>query len=137
INLKSLHAGRISLVGFLVRRELGYLQKIMRGIRADAAGSWHSPLVEKPWVAAVDSFAIGGGAQILLVMDHVIAATDSYISLPGPGLRLQLAGGPGRDRPGRGQSRAQPPRGRGAGPPGHSPRAAHLGDRAGRPLAHR
>jgi (3,5-dihydroxyphenyl)acetyl-CoA 1,2-dioxygenase len=30
----------------------------------------------------VDSFAIGGGAQLLLVMDHVIAASDAYISLP-------------------------------------------------------
>jgi thioesterase DpgC len=82
INLKSLHAGEISLVGFLLRRELGYLQKIVRGVQAGEAHAWHTPLIEKPWVAAVDSFAIGGGAQLLLVFDHVIAASDSYISLP-------------------------------------------------------
>jgi thioesterase DpgC len=37
---------------------------------------------EKPWLAAIDSFAIGGGAQILLVCDHVLAAGDSYFALP-------------------------------------------------------
>lgn len=39
-------------------------------------------VLEKPWIAAVDSFAIGGGAQLLLVFDLVIAASDSYFSLP-------------------------------------------------------
>src|SRR5262249_62248921 len=39
-------------------------------------------LREKPWVAAVDGFAIGGGTQLLLVLDHVIAAADAYFSLP-------------------------------------------------------
>jgi thioesterase DpgC len=68
INLKSLHAGDISLVDFLLRRELGYIHKLVR------AG--------KPWIAAVDGFAIGGGAQLLLVFDHVIAASDAYVSLP-------------------------------------------------------
>ena len=32
INLKALHAGGISLVDFLLRRELGYISKLMRGI---------------------------------------------------------------------------------------------------------
>ncbi|MEU6824304.1 (3,5-dihydroxyphenyl)acetyl-CoA 1,2-dioxygenase DpgC [Streptomyces atriruber] len=82
INLKRLSAGDIPLVGFLLRRELGYLQKLVRGIRTDHPGQWRSPLVEKPWVAAVDGFAIGGGTQILLVCDHVLAASDSYLSLP-------------------------------------------------------
>lgn len=82
INLKSLSSGDIPLVGFLLRRELGYLHKLVRGVRADRPGRWHSPLVEKPWVAAVDTFAIGGGAQILLVCDHVLAASDAYLSLP-------------------------------------------------------
>ncbi|MFB6891322.1 (3,5-dihydroxyphenyl)acetyl-CoA 1,2-dioxygenase DpgC [Kitasatospora sp. NPDC056327] len=103
INLKSLHAGRISLLDFLLRRELGYLNKIFRGVRADHSGAWHTPVIEKPWVAAVDTFAIGGGAQLLMVFDRVVAATDSYLSLPAaqegivPGagnLRLgRLAGG--------------------------------------------
>ncbi|OXM42495.1 (3,5-dihydroxyphenyl)acetyl-CoA 1,2-dioxygenase DpgC [Amycolatopsis alba] len=80
INLKKLSSGDIPLVDFLLRRELGYLQKIFRGLRTD--GSWHSRTIEKPWMAAVDSFAIGGGTQLLLVFDHVLAASDSYLSLP-------------------------------------------------------
>lgn len=82
INLKSLHAGGISLVGFLLRRELGYVSKLVRGAALEQHPPWHWRLTEKPWVAAVDSFAIGGGAQLLLVFDHVIAAADSYVSLP-------------------------------------------------------
>jgi thioesterase DpgC len=102
INLKRISAGEITLVGFLLRRELGYLHKIRRGVRHERPGRWHSPLVDKPWVAVVDTFAIGGGAQLLLVFDHVIAAADSYLSLPAaqegiiPGvsnLRLTRAGG--------------------------------------------
>jgi thioesterase DpgC len=30
----------------------------------------------------VDGFAIGGGAQLVLLADHVIAAADAYLSLP-------------------------------------------------------
>jgi (3,5-dihydroxyphenyl)acetyl-CoA 1,2-dioxygenase len=88
INLKALHAGQISFVSFLLRRELGFISKIYRGIlvkseeteTADRTPS--KGILEKPWVAAVDSFAIGGGAQLLLVFDRVIAAGDSYFSLP-------------------------------------------------------
>ncbi|MGW1685254.1 (3,5-dihydroxyphenyl)acetyl-CoA 1,2-dioxygenase DpgC [Streptomyces albidoflavus] len=82
INLKSLHAGDISLVDFLLRRELGYISKLVRGIASDESKQWPPGPVHKPWVAAVDTFAIGGGAQLLLVFDHIIAASDSYISLP-------------------------------------------------------
>ncbi|MGW6445269.1 (3,5-dihydroxyphenyl)acetyl-CoA 1,2-dioxygenase DpgC [Lentzea sp. NPDC055074] len=98
INLKFLHAGQISLVGFLLRRELGYINKIVRGLVVDEFET-----IAKPWVAAVDTFAIGGGAQLLLAFDRVVAGADSYFSLPAaqegivPGagnLRLtQLAGG--------------------------------------------
>jgi thioesterase DpgC len=82
INLKVLHAGGISLTGFLLRRELGYIHKIIRGIILDDGTPWHAAGIEKPWLAVVDGFAIGGGAQLLLVFDHVIAASDAYISLP-------------------------------------------------------
>lgn len=82
INLKALHSGDISLVDFLLRRELGYLSKLHRGLLAGDAASWHSPVIEKPWVAAVDTFAIGGGMQLTLVFDHVVAASDAYFSLP-------------------------------------------------------
>jgi thioesterase DpgC len=82
INLKNLSSGDIPLAGFLLRRELGYLHKIVRGVLTDHPGQWHSPRIEKPWVAAVDGFAIGGGTQLLLVFDHVLAASDAYLSLP-------------------------------------------------------
>nr|ACJ60981.1 VEG39 [uncultured soil bacterium] len=80
INLKKLSSGDIPLVDFLLRRELGYIHKIVRGVFT--GDSWHSPFIDKPWLAAVDSFAIGGGAQLLLVFDHVLAASDAYFSLP-------------------------------------------------------
>ncbi|MFH8447334.1 (3,5-dihydroxyphenyl)acetyl-CoA 1,2-dioxygenase DpgC [Streptomyces sp. NPDC018026] len=82
INLKALHSGDISLVDFLLRRELGYIHKLVRGILSDEETNWRARTVEKPWVAVVDSFAIGGGAQLLLAFDHVIAASDAYFSLP-------------------------------------------------------
>lgn len=104
INLKELKAGRISYTGFLLRRELGFIAKMARGLYLSRESINSQPsVIEKPWIAAVDSFAIGGGAQILLVCDRVIACTDSYFALPAaregilPGLanlRLgSLAGG--------------------------------------------
>jgi len=80
INLRELHAGRISYLGFLMRRELGYLSKIYRGVRV--TGDWRTTVAEKPWVAAVDTFAIGGGMQLLLLFDYVVAEHDAYASLP-------------------------------------------------------
>ncbi|MFI7119368.1 (3,5-dihydroxyphenyl)acetyl-CoA 1,2-dioxygenase DpgC [Amycolatopsis sp. NPDC049868] len=80
INLKKLSSGDIPLVDFLLRRETGYIQKIFRGLLTE--DSWHSRFTDKPWMAAVDSFAIGGGTQLLLVFDHVLAASDAYFSLP-------------------------------------------------------
>ncbi|GAA5106109.1 (3,5-dihydroxyphenyl)acetyl-CoA 1,2-dioxygenase DpgC [Nocardia iowensis] len=81
INLAHLHQGKISFIDFLLRRETGYIAKILRGLAQDDAG-WPVVPACKPWIAAVDSFAIGGGAQLLMVFDRVIASTDSYISLP-------------------------------------------------------
>jgi thioesterase DpgC len=82
INLKALNSGDISLVDFLLCRELGYISKLVRGVLVGDRSSWHPPTIQKPWVAAVDGFAIGGGMQLLLALDHVIAAADSYFSLP-------------------------------------------------------
>ena len=88
INLKALPSGQISFVDFLLRRELGFINKIYRGllIENDGLGAcdWKEGTrrLEKPWIAAVESFAIGGGTQLLLVFDRVIAASDSYFSLP-------------------------------------------------------
>nr|WP_216847123.1 enoyl-CoA hydratase/isomerase family protein [Granulicella sp. L60] len=87
INLKALNAGQISFVDFLLRRELGLINKIFRGLLAEGDEDLlthckSSRIVGKPWLAAVDGFAIGGGAQLLLVFDRVIATTNSYFSLP-------------------------------------------------------
>lgn len=76
INLTDLHAGKIAFVDFLLGREFGYISKIAHGLLID------NKFEQKPWIAAVDSFAIGGGMQLLLVFDKIIAADDAYFSLP-------------------------------------------------------
>jgi thioesterase DpgC len=81
INLADLRDGRISLVDFLLGRELGYLSKLLHGVLPPVAG-YREPSIQKPWLAAVDSFAIGGGMQLLLTVDWVVAADDAYFSLP-------------------------------------------------------
>lgn len=83
INLGDLLNGRISFVDFLLKRELGYINKIARGLLAHPDDvPFPDRSVEMPWIAAVDSFAIGGGMQLLLVFDRVIAADDAFFSLP-------------------------------------------------------
>ncbi|SCK10340.1 3,5-dihydroxyphenylacetyl-CoA monooxygenase [Streptomyces sp. WMMB 714] len=83
INLTHLRQGRISLVEFFLDRELGAVNKMYRGHSGAFTGEVepHSRR-EKPWIAAVDSFAIGGGCQFLLVVDHVVAEEGSYVNLP-------------------------------------------------------
>jgi thioesterase DpgC len=83
INLKDLRNGDISFVDFLLGRELGYINKMYRGLLTDAgAASWGERTRQKPWVGAVDTFAIGGGMQLLLVLDRVIAEEGAWFSLP-------------------------------------------------------
>lgn len=99
INLTQLHDGHISFVDFLLRRELGFINKMVRGVGTRRASE---TVVEKPWVAGVDGFAIGGGCQLLPVFDYVVSGADAYFSLPASaeglvpgtaGLRLRAAGG--------------------------------------------
>ena len=59
---------------FFVTRDLGFVHKIFRGL-AD-------PEVEKLWVAAAETYAIGGACQLLHVVDHVIAARGCRLYLP-------------------------------------------------------
>lgn len=82
INLTRLYHGQISYL-FYITRDLGYVHKIYRGLVVDepAAADLEATL-EKPWIAAVEAFAIGGGCQLLLVMDHVLAERGSYFNLP-------------------------------------------------------
>jgi thioesterase DpgC len=83
INLTHLYYGKISLVEFMLERELGPVAKMYRG---HGLGEYEDVELEtrreKPWIAAVDSFAIGGACQWLLVMDRVIAEAGSYFNLP-------------------------------------------------------
>lgn len=83
VNLTRLYHGEVSLIEFFIERELGLLNKWYRG---HSIGTGEVSIVEhrheKPWIAAVDSFAIGGGCQYLLVMDRVIARSGAYVNLP-------------------------------------------------------
>ncbi len=82
INLYDLHAGKISFVDFLLGREVSYMSKIAHGLLSLSPGHALERTIQKPWIGVIDSFAIGGGMQLLLVLDKVIAADDAYFSLP-------------------------------------------------------
>ena len=83
INLTHLYYGQISFVDFFIERELGLLHKIFRGHwRSESYDEQFEDYVEKPWVAAVEAFAIGGGCQLLCVFDRVLAEPGSYFNLP-------------------------------------------------------
>jgi thioesterase DpgC len=80
INLTHLYQGKIRFLWYLIR-DLGFVNKFYRGLALPGA-SPEEDCIEKPWVAAVERFAIGGHCQILLTMDYVIAAEDAYLTLP-------------------------------------------------------
>jgi thioesterase DpgC len=86
LNLTHLYYGKISLVEFMLERELGALSKMYRGHDLGDPGSAFGEVLEdrceKPFVGVVESFAIGGSCQILLVLDRVIAEAGSYFNLP-------------------------------------------------------
>jgi thioesterase DpgC len=82
INLTHLYRGQIAYL-FYVVRDLGYVNKIYRGLSAPE----HRPgdledTTEKLWVAAAETYAIGGACQLLHVMDHVIADRGCRLYLP-------------------------------------------------------
>ena len=82
VNLTHLYQGRVDFM-FFVTRDLGYVNKLFRGLSADE----HRPdepeeTIEKLWIAAVETFAIGGACQILHTVDHVIATRGSRLFLP-------------------------------------------------------
>jgi thioesterase DpgC len=83
INLTLLYRGKIPFLWY-VRRDMGVVNKMLRGLAMGGAspdevyGGTH----EKPWIAGLDTFAIGGGCQYLLAMDYVVAGNDAYMSLP-------------------------------------------------------
>jgi (3,5-dihydroxyphenyl)acetyl-CoA 1,2-dioxygenase len=82
INLTHLYRGLISYLFYLVR-DLGYVNKIHRGL----SGPEHLPepleeTTEKLWIAAAETYAIGGACQLLHVVDHVIAERGCRLYLP-------------------------------------------------------
>jgi thioesterase DpgC len=83
INLTHLYHGSICFL-FYFQHVMGYENKIFRGVaRPDVApGDLTGSTTEKPWIAVVDTFAIGGGCQHLLVMDYVLAEAGAYLTLP-------------------------------------------------------
>jgi thioesterase DpgC len=84
INLTHLYHGRIPFVWYL-QRDLGFVNKLYRGLSfADEAppDEFGGQTIEKPWIAAVETFAIGGHCQILLAVDYVLAERGAYLTLP-------------------------------------------------------
>jgi thioesterase DpgC len=73
LNLTHLYRGQISYLFFPVR-DLGLVHKVFRGLS--------QPEVEKLWIAAAETFAIGGGCQLLLVVDHILAEEGTRCTLP-------------------------------------------------------
>ncbi len=83
INLTHLYRGKIPFLWY-IRRDMGIVNKMFRGL---ALGDTSPDEItggtqEKPWIAGVDAFAIGGGCQYLLAMDYVVAGSDAYMTLP-------------------------------------------------------
>jgi (3,5-dihydroxyphenyl)acetyl-CoA 1,2-dioxygenase len=84
INLTHLYRGQISLVDFMLERELGCVNKMFRGVSppSERDDVLEEGRIEKPFLAAVDAWAIGGACQWLLVMDGVVAERGSFFNLP-------------------------------------------------------
>jgi thioesterase DpgC len=82
INLTKIYHGKVSYLFYLVR-DLGLVNKLCRGVALEPEDAREpESTIEKPWMAVVDAFAIGGGCQLLLVVDYAIAEAGAYLSLP-------------------------------------------------------
>lgn len=82
INLTQLYQGKISYLWYLVR-DLGFINKMFRGLAYDTdPQEMFGETLEKPWVAVIEKFAIGGGCQYLLAADYILAGDDGYMTLP-------------------------------------------------------
>ena len=83
INLTHLYYGKIPYIWYL-QRDLGIVNKFFRGVASEdmPPDDVNGQTIEKPWIAVVEQFAIGGHCQYLLTMDYVLAARGSFLSLP-------------------------------------------------------
>jgi thioesterase DpgC len=79
LNLTHLYRGQISYLFFPVR-DLGLVHKVFRGL----TDSERAPddTIEKLWIAAAETFAIGGGCQLLLTVDHILIEEGTRCTLP-------------------------------------------------------
>ena len=82
LNLTRLYRGLLPYLFFVVR-DLGYVNKIHCGL----SGPEHRPgpleqTTEKLWIAAAETYAIGGACQLLHVVDHVMAERGCRMYLP-------------------------------------------------------
>jgi thioesterase DpgC len=73
LNLTHLYRGQISYL-FFPMRDLGLVHKVYRGLSR--------PETEQLWIAAAETFAIGGGCQLLLTVDHILAEEGCRCTLP-------------------------------------------------------
>ena len=82
INLTHLYRGLVPFLFYFVR-DMGYVNKLYRGL---SAPEWQpgelQDSTEKLWIAAAETYAIGGACQLLHVMDHVIAERGCRLYLP-------------------------------------------------------
>jgi thioesterase DpgC len=82
INLTHLYRGLVPFLFYLVR-DLGYVNKLYRGL---SSPEWRPGVLEetteKLWIAATETYAIGGACQLLHVVDHVIAERGCRLYLP-------------------------------------------------------
>jgi (3,5-dihydroxyphenyl)acetyl-CoA 1,2-dioxygenase len=83
INLTHLYQGKIGFVWY-IKRDMGLVNKLYRGLarRDSSPDELVGATTEKPWIGVVEGFAIGGGCQLLLALDYVLAASDAYMTLP-------------------------------------------------------
>src|SRR3970040_1524985 len=73
INLTHLYQGKIRYLWYLIR-DLGFVNKFYRGLALPGVHPEEN-CIEKPWEAAVESFAIGGPRPVLSPLDYTPAAT--------------------------------------------------------------
>ena len=83
INLTHLYYGKVPYIWYL-QRDLGIVNKLFRGVAHEdmTPDDMNGQTIEKPWMAVVEQFAIGGHCQYLLTMDYVLAARGAFLTLP-------------------------------------------------------
>lgn len=79
LNLTHLYRGKISYLFFPVR-DLGLVHKVFRGLTDPRRAP--EDTIEKLWIAAAETYAIGGGCQLLLAVDHILCEPGTRCTLP-------------------------------------------------------